>query len=266
MALEVITRRPDGEAHPTPILCVHGILHGAWCYDTFYLPYLAQQGFVASALSLRGHGNSPIEGSLRWASLNQYVEDVNTVATELAATYGRRPIIVGHSMGGIITQKYCERYEAPGAVLLASVPHYGVIFAVLRTIRHDVWAFLQSIGQLKLSPLIKTIEGTRWAFFHPDMPDEEVASYQSRMGEESFRAFNDMIALSLPRPKRVKTPMLVIGAELDTLIGVREQERLARAYGADLHILADTAHDIMLEARWRESADLLVDWVRTKGL
>src|SRR3990172_9353564 len=143
MELEVITRRPRGKAHPVPLLCVHGIVHGAWCWDEQFLPYFAKQGYYASAVSLRGHGKSPNDRALRLTRTTHYVQDVKQAADALEAETGRRPVIIGHSMGGLITQKYMEQYEAPAGVLLASVPTHGAILATLRTMAHQPLTFLK---------------------------------------------------------------------------------------------------------------------------
>ena len=58
MNLELIKSEPVSAAHPTPILFVHGMWHGAWCWAEHFLPYFAQHGYDSYALSLRGHGAS----------------------------------------------------------------------------------------------------------------------------------------------------------------------------------------------------------------
>ncbi|MBC7517162.1 MAG: alpha/beta hydrolase [Alkalinema sp. FL-bin-369] len=41
----------------SPIFFVHGAWHAAWCRENF-LPYFANHGYAAYAVSLRGHGTS----------------------------------------------------------------------------------------------------------------------------------------------------------------------------------------------------------------
>ena len=65
MKLEVITREPETDARPTPVLFVHGMFHGAWCWEEHFLPYFAQRGYAAHALSLRGHVGSEGRERLR---------------------------------------------------------------------------------------------------------------------------------------------------------------------------------------------------------
>jgi hypothetical protein len=47
MNLEVLSRRPAESRHPTPLLFIHGMLHGAWCWDAHFLDYFAGQGYAA---------------------------------------------------------------------------------------------------------------------------------------------------------------------------------------------------------------------------
>ena len=108
MRLEVLTHRPNGPSRPAPLLFVHGAFVAAWCWAEYFLPWFAERGWEAHAVSLRGHGASPERASLDFASLDDYVEDVVEAAREL----GRPPILVGHSMGAIVVQRAARRASA----------------------------------------------------------------------------------------------------------------------------------------------------------
>jgi pimeloyl-ACP methyl ester carboxylesterase len=111
MKLETITRLPQTQTHATPLLFIHGMWHGAWCWDEFFLPFFAEHGYRAAALSLRGHAGS--EGHIRGSTIADYVADVEQVAR----TFETHPVLIGHSMGGFITQKYLETHNAPAAAI-----------------------------------------------------------------------------------------------------------------------------------------------------
>jgi pimeloyl-ACP methyl ester carboxylesterase len=128
MNLEVITRQPASVSRSTPILFVHGAWHGAWCWDEHFLPYFAQHGYAVHAPSLRGHGQSAGGDRIKFHRIADYVADVARVAASLPTP----PIIIGHSMGGLVVQKYLETHSPPAAVLLASVPPAGVLATTLR--------------------------------------------------------------------------------------------------------------------------------------
>ena len=82
-------------------------------------------------MSLRGHGNSPTDKPLRACSVADFVEDISVVADSLPTP----PVIIGHSMGGLIVQKYLESHDSPAGVLMTSMPPQGNLGSALRWIR-----------------------------------------------------------------------------------------------------------------------------------
>ena len=134
---ELITRKPETDSRTNSILFVHGAWHGAWCWEEYFLPYFADKGYTSHALSLRGHGHSQKPARFRLARVADYVADVNQAVAQLA----KPPILIGHSMGGLVVQKYLEQHTVPAAVLMASVPVHGVFRATLRIARRHPLAF-----------------------------------------------------------------------------------------------------------------------------
>jgi len=236
------------------------MLHGAWCWDVHFLDYFAQHGFAAHAVNLRGHGASEGRQKLRWTRIANYVEDVASAVRQLPSP----PILIGHSMGGFVVQKYLEDHEAAGAVLLSPPPPAGLFGAVLRIARRHPLVFAKVNVRLNLLLVIATPQLAREAFFSADIPDEELRAYWLRMQDESYMAFLDMIALDLPKPMKVRTPLLILGAARDNMIMPREIEATARAYNTNAEIIPDVAHDSMLESRWQTVAERILVWLRER--
>ncbi len=263
MKLEILTQKAQGQPRPAPLLFVHGKWHGAWCWQEHFMPYFAGHGYDCAALSLRGHAGSEGREGLRWYSVADYVSDVE----QAAGQFDRPPVLVGHSMGGFITQKYLERHpETPAAVLLTSIPPTGLWPTTFMLLRRKPLLVLKVLGTLQLYPVIETIELARWALFSKDMPNETVEAYRRRMTDESFRSYLDELGLNLARPKRVRTPLLVIGAEDDAVISTRMVWSTARAYGTSAEIFPDMAHNVMLEKGWERVASRILAWLGEKGL
>lgn len=241
-----------------PLLFIHGAWHSAWCWRVHFIPYFSQAGFATYALSLRGHGASEGRERLRWTRISDYVADVVTVIEqELPAP----PVLIGHSMGGLVVQKYLENHTAPAAILLAAVPPAGILATTLRLARRHFKEFLLANVTLNLYPLVGTPALAREAFFSDSMPPETVAKYYSYLQSESYRAFLDMLVLNLPRPERITTPLLILGGADDTIFRPSEIQRAARAYHTDAHIFPAVAHDMMLEERWQEVAATMLAWL-----
>ena len=260
--LEVIDKGCVSESHPVPLLFVHGAWHAAWCWDEYFLSFFADKGYRALAVSLRGHGGSPTRRPLRACSLADYVEDVRLVADSLPT----RPVVIGHSMGGFIVQKYLESHDAPAGVLMASMPPQGNLGSGLRWIRRHPWHFTKMSITGKALPYISTPQLARERFFSAQMPDSQVLYYAARLQEESTRVGIDCLVLSLPRPKRVTTPLLVLGAHDDGAHTRKEVRATARAYRTEAEFFPNMGHNMMLEPGWVAVADRIHTWLGTHGL
>ena len=264
MRLELISHIPQSPTHQTPILFLHGAWHGAWCWEDNFLPYFAQQGYSVHAMSLRGHGLSEGRNRLRWFSVEDYITDLVQVVKSLPAP----PVIVGHSFGGFILQKYLEDYDAPAAVLVAPAPARGGIKFALRTLRSSPVEVLRSTVALSPYVLVNTVERAHAIFFSSAMPRDQVEKHFARLQEESFRAYLDFMLFALPDIHRIRergTPTLLLAGASDTIIPLPELEALGKHYNADVTILPDTAHDVMLEATWQVAADRIMAWLTEKG-
>ncbi|MCP3952099.1 MAG: hypothetical protein GY697_07765 [Desulfobacterales bacterium] len=79
--------------------------------------------------------------------------------------------------------------------------------------------------------------------------------YFSTIQEESYLSFLDMLMFRFAAPKKVKPPVIVMGAVEDTIFVPAEIEKAARAYGNKAIMFADMAHDMMLEEGWKRVAD-----------
>ena len=262
MKLQIISKHPVGSRHPTPLLFIHGMLHGAWCWDAHFLDYFARHGFTAHAVNLRGHGDSEGREKLRWTRIADYVDDVGNAVRQLP----RPPVLIGHSLGGFVVQKYLEDSDAAGAVLLSSPPPAGLGAAALRMVRRHPLVFAKINLTLSLLPLIATPQLAREAFFSGDVPDDELRGYWTLMEDDSYRAFVDMVVLDLPKPAKVKTPLLILGAARDNMLRPNEIAATARAYHTTFDIIPDVAHNSMLELRWENVSARILAWLYERKL
>jgi pimeloyl-ACP methyl ester carboxylesterase len=259
MQLEILQQLPITSIANPPILFIHGAFSGAWCWQEYFLPYFAQQGYPAYAISLRGHGNSQGNTWLGFASIADYVADV----LEVSRQWDKTPILVGHSMGGMVVQKYLEAHHpARAAILMASVPPQGLWASSSYLAFTDPWLFWQLNLIQYVSLQFATPLALRKALFSNNMSQEMVDKYLSLMQGESHRAILDMLWLNLPRSRlKPQIPVQVLGAENDAFFPPSLVEWTATAYETTPYIFPNMAHAMMLEPGWQQVADKILAWL-----
>jgi pimeloyl-ACP methyl ester carboxylesterase len=261
--LEVIDKGACSESHPVPLLFVHGAWHAAWCWDEYFLDFFADKGYRAVALSLRGHGKSPAPKPMQRCSVADFVDDVDSVAGSLPS----RPVVIGHSMGGFVVQKYLELHDAPAGVLVASVPPRGASGFLLRAAKRHPWHTTRATLTTKSLHGFNTPKLAREWFFSARTPEPDVMRYAARIEEEyTGKLTLDMALLKLPKPNRVTTPLLVLGAECDGCFTAEEVHATARAYRTEAEVFAGMGHDMMLEPGWDAVAERIHTWLEACGL
>jgi non-heme chloroperoxidase len=257
LQLEVI-HEPARKVRQAPALVfVHGAFAGAWCW----LPMMktcAAAGFECWAVSVRGHGESPDPQRLNSYCIDDYVDDLARVVAGLP----QPPLLIGHSMGGFIAQRYLARGPVAGLALLASVPPYGLAgsacyLAALNP--HLLW--LLNCFQFGAARDFNLAD-VRDLLFSADMPDEALQRFVAQAQPESLQALWDM---SLPQPWRLwslpKVPALVVGAGSDRIIPAADIEVTAHALGVDPVFVEGVGHALMLDAGWEKVAQTLLAWL-----
>jgi pimeloyl-ACP methyl ester carboxylesterase len=259
--LEVIDKGSCDDAHPVPLLFVHGGWHSASCWGNF-VDYFADAGYRAVAVSLRGHGGSPTDKPFHACSIADYVDDVRTTADSL----GGRPVLIAHSLGGFVVQRYLENHDAPAAVLLASVPPQGVLGLATRIWSRHPWVSMRSLPVGNLTGFIGTTPLVREHLFSAHTPEEIVESCAARVQSEAVRASVIDPLIRRVRTKRVSTPVLVLGAEDDGMVTNAEVRATARAYQTEAEFFPDMGHNMMQEPAWTSVAERIDAWLRSRRL
>jgi pimeloyl-ACP methyl ester carboxylesterase len=244
--LELVTGRGSSATEETALLFVHGLGHGAWCWERWQ-HLAAERGMDSWAMSFRGHGTSG--GSVRGARLSDYVEDVRRTVAHLAP---RPVVLVGHSMGGLVVQRViAERVagQVRGAVLLSSIPS-GPAFSSLVAVatRHPAQAMRFMTGRPMHLPerLLFADTGGHQAQMKRLVEDSPRVQYQLLFHRRA----------AIPN-----TPVLVVGGTSDALVPLRTQTRTARRYDAEVRAISGGGHDLMLEPAGDHALDAILEWL-----
>jgi pimeloyl-ACP methyl ester carboxylesterase len=238
--------RPRASRKP-PVLFIHGVAHGAWCFAEHWLPATADAGYPAYALSLRGHGGSGGGRTLGTTLMRDYIHDIMQTIAELP----QPPVLVGHSMGAILAQLVAERYPVRALVLLTPAPIDGA------------WGALASLARSRpidaMSSIVgRTIPMPATALF-TGLDTQTAQLYVSRLGKESPLVQYELLRRRNLGP--ITAPVLVVGATRDSLVPASDVQRTASRLGVTPVWLDDIGHDVMLDAEWANALDVVLDWL-----
>jgi hypothetical protein len=215
------------------ILFVHGAWHDSWYWEENFLPYFYSKGYSCYAFDLRSHGRSKPTGKnrMRFISLNDYVKDLDKVVKYL--TVNSRVVLVGHSMGGLIVQKYLQRQDKSidSAVLLAPATAKGVFGVTIKIMFHHPLLYLKMNLFMSLYPLMANYKLFKKYLFYSETNEEKLKNYQSLVQNESYRAYINMIYTRINK-KKISIPILIIGGEKDEIFPKKQIMNLGKKLSA----------------------------------
>jgi len=240
-----------------PLLLIHGLAGGAWYWERFQRVFAAR-GYVSHALNLRGHHDSRPAPRLGAVSLRDYVEDV----AEVAAMLGR-PVVIGHSMGGLLAQALMEADAVRAAVLLCPMPPRGIGFATpalaFRQLRHLPAMLFQR-------PLVGSAEDMIATSLNR-VPAAEQRMLAARFVPESGRVARELSLGGLDiDPARARVPTLVVSASDDRFFSPAVGARVAARYGADHRVYEEHAHFLVEEPGAEEIAGDVAAWITARAV
>lgn len=107
----------EAEGDEPPILLVHGIA----CDHTHFAPqfeHFARKGHRVVAMDLRGHGRS--DKPEQSYTMQLFTDDLAWMCAQLGL---KKPVVIGHSMGGVVALALALRYPyLPSAIVMVDAP------------------------------------------------------------------------------------------------------------------------------------------------
>ena len=256
--------QPAAPPVPRSLLMIHGMWGRPYVWENFN-PYFARLGYTVEAPALRHHGlgTGAAPDELGRLSLLDYAGDLEAVIRKA----GRKPVLIGHSMGGLIAEILASRGLARALILLAPAVPPGIgafrpatirIFRKL-VARRRFWERPQRLGPKEAV----------YGLFHrlaPEERDRQVAAMASDSGRVLFEIALPMFdrrRAAEVEIERIDCPVLIITGAGDRIIPVTGPRRLAARYGVRARYVErpDHAHWLMGEPGWQEIAGICAAWL-----
>jgi pimeloyl-ACP methyl ester carboxylesterase len=243
--------RAAGDAGRPPLLFLHGafVTHEPW---RGWMTRLAGRGWAGVAPVRRGRlGAGPARA--RGLRFGDYLQDT----LEAIDALGETPIVVGHSLGGLLAQKVAEAGRCRAMVLLSPAPA-----AMLTAQAVALPGFLPMMPRiLSGQPVLPTAGGCARIALNR-MPVGERPGCHASLVHESGAVYREMIFGAIRvDPAKVTCPTYVLGGAEDHVVSQRLLRFTAERYRADLKILDGHAHWLLEEPGWEAIVDDVADWL-----
>lgn len=244
------------------IVMIHGANEGGWCFDMFKSVFDGL-GWTCHAPDLIGHGTKAADAAktLIGVGLADYRAELQTFLKTLPP----KPVLLGHSMGGVLAQQLAAEGFASALVLVAPAPRSGIVppTEAEKKLDQDLMA---------LGPIWKTVINPDFAMARiytlNRVPEAEQRTVFDKFGPESGRAFFelffwmfDQTGATVVDTGAVRCPVLcLIGAD-DKIVSPQTARETAGAYpGAAFWKLDGHGHMLVLEPGAEDIARRVADW------
>lgn len=262
--LNAQTAAPQGSSRT--IVFIHGLFLNGSSWDE-WKAFFEARGYTCHTPAYPYHAGNPSQ--LRQHPDRQLGKvNVKMIVDSMAAFIDKlpeKPILIGHSMGGVIVQKLISQQKGVAGICINSAPPKGLLSLK--------WTFLKSVTPI-INPFrfnAPHLPSVRWfnnSFCNNNTREEAKAIYEEFVVPESRNvARSSLFRQSKVRWRKPHAPLLFIGGGNDKLIPAQLNKRNQRRYKdknsrSDYKKFEGRSHYICGEKGWEEVATYIYTWLQ----
>ncbi len=251
------------------LFMIHGMWGTAQDWEN-YRPFFEARGYRCVTPTLPYHDQGPQaapDPRLGTASLLDYAAALERQIGQL----DEKPVIIGHSMGGLLAQILAARGRARKLVLLAPAAPAG-IFLLTPTVIRCFWRYALRWGFWK-RPYSEPFQDAVYSTLHLLDPRTQRELHAGQV-PESGRAIFEIGCWPLYRgpattvdAARITCPVLVVAGTQDRITPASAVRRVAEKYRrvSTYREFPDHAHWLLGEPGWQEVAEFVARWLEQNG-
>jgi pimeloyl-ACP methyl ester carboxylesterase len=252
----------------TPVVFVHGAFCGGWAFDGFRELFEAF-GYRTHAPDLPAHERGADMERLAQFGVRDYAEALVNVVRGLEAP----PVLVGHSLGGLVVQLAATKIGCAALILLAPSAPWGVLPTTLD--EHANAFGVSLLGDYWRRPIPPDYQVARRTTLDRLTREEARRAYarfvpeSGRVVFETVQWWLDHTMASAAPVHRISCPVLAVAGGKDYVNPATTVRRLVNRFApeqADFHEFRQMSHWLVGEPEWPEVARLCLEWMARRGL
>jgi len=258
-----------------PVVFVHGLWLLANSWDD-WRSLFEEKGYATVAPGWPDDPDTTAEGVAdpdRFAGTG--VAEITDHYAEAIGGLTRKPIIIGHSFGGLITQKLAGMGLAAGAVAIDPAPFRGVLPLPLSALKASFPALKNPRNRKKAVML--TLEQFTYGFANEVPADEAKALYEKYAvpgaGRPLFQAasanINPKTPASVDTKRSDRGPLLIISGQKDHTVPwaiANASYKRYKTVPAEIIEIPGRGHSLVIDSGWGEVAQVALSFLDRSGL
>jgi pimeloyl-ACP methyl ester carboxylesterase len=261
----------------TPVVFIHGLWLHASSWES-WAELFSAAGYDPIAPGWPGDSDTVEASRANPDSIaDQGIDDVTRHYQAIIDTLPSRPILIGHSFGGMIAEKLLGLDYGAAAIGIDAAQIKGVLPLPLSALHSTLPVFKNPANKHKAVSL--TAEQFRFSFGNAVSEEESNALFERwaipAPGKPLFEAA--VANFSLHSPAKVNTdnegrgPLLLIMGGQDHTVPEAITKATVKQYRhssavTELEEFSDRGHSLTIDSGWREVADLCLAWLGKQGL